>query len=140
MPRPYWGHRVDERFLGIELPISAAVTTIEPLVSLAERSIGLACVPDFAVRRHVAEGSLVQIMDEFIEHIGAVSAVWPSSQHCSPKLRAFVDYMAEHLLSKAPPHVRLVNDVHANRALASAKSTTIHPNGYLRRAKADQQR
>jgi hypothetical protein len=116
------------------------VTTIEPLVSLAERGIGLACVPDFAVRRQVAEGSLIQIMDEYIEHIGAVSAVWPSSQHCSPKLRAFVDYMAEHLLSKAPPHVRRANDVRANRALASAKSTTIHPNGYLRRAKADEQR
>jgi len=34
------------------------VTTIEPLVSLAELGIGLACVPNFAVRRQVAEGSL----------------------------------------------------------------------------------
>src|SRR4029077_9242530 len=112
----------------------AAVTTIEPLVSLAERGIGLACVPDFAARRQVAEGSLIQIMDEYIEHIGAVSAVWPSSQHCSPKLRAFVDYMAEHLLSKAPPHVPPPNHPHANPPLASPKSAAIHPNGYLRRA------
>jgi DNA-binding transcriptional LysR family regulator len=135
-----WPFEKSGPYADIELPISAAVTTIEPLVSLAERGIGLACVPDFAVRRQVAEGSLIQIMDEYIEHIGAVSAVWPSSQHCSPKLRAFVDYMAEHLLSKAPPLGRLANDVHANRAFASAKSTTIHPNGYLRRAKADEQR
>ena len=71
-------------------------------MSLAELGIGLACVPNFAVRRQVAEGSLVKILDDYIEHIGAFSAVWPSSQHCSPKLRAFVDYMAEHLL-KSPP-------------------------------------
>jgi hypothetical protein len=49
------------------------------------------------------EGSLVRILDDYIEHIGVVSAVWPSSQHRSPKLRAFIDYMAEHLL-KSPPH------------------------------------
>jgi DNA-binding transcriptional LysR family regulator len=135
-----WPFEKSGPYADIELPISAAVTTIEPLVSLAERGIGLACVPDFAVRRQVTEGSLIQIMDEYIEHIGAVSAVWPSSQHRSPKLRAFVDYMAEHLLSKASPHGRRLNDVHANRAQACAKSTTIHPNGHLRRAKADEQR
>jgi DNA-binding transcriptional LysR family regulator len=134
-----WPFEKSGPYADIELPISAAVTTIEPLVSLAERGIGLACVPDFAVRRQVTEGSLIQIMDEYIEHIGAVSAVWPSGQHHSPKLRAFIDYMAEYLLSKAPPHGSRANDVHANR-LASAKSTTIHPNGHLRRAKADEQR
>jgi hypothetical protein len=28
--------------------------------------------------------------------------MWPASQHSSPKLRAFVDYMAEHLFPKGP--------------------------------------
>lgn len=97
-----WPFAKSGPYADIELPIAAAVTTIEPLVSLAELGIGLACVPDFAVRRQVAEGSLVRILDEYIEHIGVVSAVWPSSQHRSPKLRAFVDYMAGHLL-KSPP-------------------------------------
>jgi DNA-binding transcriptional LysR family regulator len=117
----------------IELPISAAVTTIEPLVSLAELGIGLACVPNFAVRRQVAEGSLVKILDDYIEHTGAFSAVWPSSQHYSPKLRAFVDYMAEHLFPKAPPQVG-----RANSAKRTPATTTL--NGDLRRAKADEQR
>ena len=89
----------------MELPISAAVTTIEPLVSLAELGIGLACVPNFEVRRQLTEGSLVRILDDFIEHIGVLSVVWPSSQHPSPKLRAFVDYMAGHLFPKSPPQV-----------------------------------
>jgi DNA-binding transcriptional LysR family regulator len=92
-------------YADIELPISAAVTTIEPLVSLAELGIGLACVPNFEVRRQLAEGSLVRILDDFIEHIGVLSVVWPSSQHPSPKLRAFVDYMAEHLLPKGAAQI-----------------------------------
>jgi DNA-binding transcriptional LysR family regulator len=100
----------------IELPISAAVTTIEPLVSLAELGIGLACVPNFAVRRQVADGSLVRILGEYVEHIGVFNAVWPSSQHSSPKLRAFVDYMAEHLL-RSPPQ-SAAYDRHSRKARA----------------------
>src|SRR6202049_1149568 len=97
-----WPFAKSAPFADIELPVFAAVTTIEPLVSLAELGICLAAVPAFAVPRQVAEGSLVKILDEYIEHMGVVSVVWPSSQHSSPKLRAFVDYMAEHLL-KSPP-------------------------------------
>jgi DNA-binding transcriptional LysR family regulator len=102
-------------YADIELPISAAVTTIEPLVSLAELGIGLACVPNFTVRRQIQEGSLVRILDEYIEHVGVVSAVWPPSQHHSPKLRAFVDYMAEHLVSNALEQAAPANGVHARR-------------------------
>jgi DNA-binding transcriptional LysR family regulator len=97
-----WPFAESGPYADIEVPISATVTTIEPLVSLAELGIGLACVPNFAVRRQVSEGSLVKILDEYIEHIGAFSVVWPSNHHSSPKLRAFVDYMAEHLLKSSP--------------------------------------
>lgn len=97
-----WPFATSGPYANIEVPISATVTTIEPLVSLVELGIGLACVPNFAVRRQVSEGSLVTILGEYIEHIGVFSVVWPSSHHSSPKLRAFVDYMAEHLL-KSPP-------------------------------------
>jgi len=135
-----WPFAKSGPYADIELPTSAAVTTIEPLVSLAELGIGLACVPNFAVRHQVAEGSLMRILDEYIEHIGAFSALWPSSQHYSPKLRAFVDYMAEHLFPKAAPQMHRANHVHEKRVPTSVKSTTIRPNGYLKRAKADEQR
>jgi DNA-binding transcriptional LysR family regulator len=111
-----WPFAKSGHYADIELPISAAATTIEPLVSLAELGIGIACIPDFAVRRQVAEGSLVRILDEYIEHIGVFSAVWPSSQHRSPKLRAFVDYMAQHLL-KSPPR-SVANDRRLDRTRA----------------------
>jgi DNA-binding transcriptional LysR family regulator len=86
----------------IRLPVAAAITTIEPLVSLAELGIGLACVPNFAVRGQIASGSLVKVLDEHLEHSGTFRAMWPPSQHTSPKLRAFVNHMAEHLFPKAP--------------------------------------
>src|SRR6202790_3962868 len=98
-----WPFAKSGPYAHIDLPISAAVTTIEPLVSLAEFGIGLACVPNFAVRRQIEEGSLIRILDEYIEHVGVFSAVWPPSQHHSPKLRAFVDYMQDTLFPNSPP-------------------------------------
>jgi DNA-binding transcriptional LysR family regulator len=81
------------------LPIAAASSIVEPLVSLAEDGIGIACVPDFAVRKQIAAGTLVSILDEHIEHRGAFRAVWPSGRLMPPKVRAFVDFMAENLFA-----------------------------------------
>jgi DNA-binding transcriptional LysR family regulator len=98
-----WPFAKSGPYADVTLPIAAAVSTIEPLVSLAELGIGIACVPDFAVRRQIADGSLVRILDCYVEHSGIFRAVWPSSHHMSPKLRAFVNCMAKHLFPKMSP-------------------------------------
>jgi DNA-binding transcriptional LysR family regulator len=113
-------------YADIELPISAAVTTIEPLVTLAELGIGLACVPNFAVRRQIEEGSLIRILDEYIEHVGVFSAVWPPSQHHSPKLRAFVDYMAKHLFPNTPSQAASAKRVQARR-VSTGEASRVRP-------------
>ena len=85
----------------ISLPLTAASSTVEPLVALAEAGMGVACVPDFAIRRQLSEGSLITVLDSFVEHRGVFRAVWPASPYLSPKLRVFVDFLAAHLLPKA---------------------------------------
>jgi DNA-binding transcriptional LysR family regulator len=82
----------------IVLPVTAASNSVEPLVSMAERGIGIACVPDFAVKRQVAEGTLVSVLGQYVEHEAVLRAVWPSGRMASPKLKAFVDFLAQHLL------------------------------------------
>jgi DNA-binding transcriptional LysR family regulator len=83
----------------LALPVSASATTIEPLITLAERGNGLACVPDFAIREQLATGRLVVVLDDVTRHAGTFRAVWPSNRFVPPKLRAFVDYLAEHLFA-----------------------------------------
>jgi DNA-binding transcriptional LysR family regulator len=94
-----WPFRKPEAGAEVLLPTTAAASTIEPLISLAERGVGIACVPDFAVREQIATGSLVRILDEYIEHGDAFHIAWPSSRQLSPKLRVFVDFFVEHLFS-----------------------------------------
>lgn len=79
------------------LPTAAVANTIEPLIQLAEQGLGIACLPDFAIRPQLAQGSLVTVLEDHVEHAGPFQILWPSSRHLSPKLRVFVDFMARTL-------------------------------------------
>lgn len=83
----------------VVVPVASTSTTVEPLIALAEAGLGIVCIPDIACRQQIAEGTLVQVLGEYTEHTGTFRAVWPASPYRSPKLRAFVDFMAAHLLA-----------------------------------------
>jgi DNA-binding transcriptional LysR family regulator len=91
----------------VALPVTASSSTVEPLIALAEAGLGITCVPDFAIRQQLADGRLVTVLDEHVEHTGTFRAVWPSSPYLSPKLRAFVDHLAANLLPTAPAAKKL---------------------------------
>jgi DNA-binding transcriptional LysR family regulator len=83
----------------LDLPTTAVANTIEPLIYMAEQGLGIACLPDFAIRRQLEEGTLVAVLDAHIDHAGAFRILWPSSRYLSPKLRVFVDFMARNLFA-----------------------------------------
>lgn len=82
-----------------DLPTTAVANTIEPLIYMAEQGLGIACLPDFAIRRQLEQGALVPVLDSHIEHAGTFRMLWPSSRYLSPKLRVFVDIMAQNLFT-----------------------------------------
>ncbi|WP_316977549.1 LysR family transcriptional regulator [Shumkonia mesophila] len=82
---------------GGTLPTAAIANTIEPLIHMAEQGLGIACLPDSAIRRQLADGTLRSVLDDHVRHAGLLRLLWPSSRHPSPKVRAFVDFMAENL-------------------------------------------
>jgi DNA-binding transcriptional LysR family regulator len=83
----------------LALPVSMAASTLEPIVSLAEAGAGIACLPDFISAERLADGRLERVLDGFLDRKGLFRAVWPSSRHLSPKIRAFVDTISRHLFS-----------------------------------------
>ena len=89
----------DGRFADTTFPVAAIVNSTEALVTLAARGMGIACVPDFAVRHQLADGTLHRVLDGCLSYEGSLKAIWPSSRYLSPKLRAFIDFMAKHGLS-----------------------------------------
>jgi DNA-binding transcriptional LysR family regulator len=98
---------------GLALPSATTASTIDALIYLAEQGVGIACVPDFCVRRQIHNGSLISVLKEHVDHTEhAIRAMWPSSRYLSPRLRVFIDFLAENLVQKVSS-IRKANEVAA---------------------------
>ena len=81
----------------ISIPETMSANTIDPLIYLAERGFGIAFLPPFAVSQQIEAGRLVPILEKHIRETGEFAALWPTSRQLSPRIRAFVDFLAAHL-------------------------------------------
>jgi DNA-binding transcriptional LysR family regulator len=93
-----WPLRHDITAGKLDLPISSMASTLEPLISIAESGLGIACLPLFTVVQHIADGRLVSVLEDYVEDAGEFRILWPSSRHLSPKVQAFVKFMVDNLL------------------------------------------
>ncbi len=61
----------------------------------ALKDVGLVQLPTFIVGGDLQAGALVTVLDEFTPQPLFMCAVYPHARHLSPKVRAFVDFLAE---------------------------------------------
>lgn len=94
-----WPLERDGKALRITLPTTTVASTLEPLIYLAEIGFGITCLPNFAVAQQIADGRLVPIFDDLTAEAGVFRVLWPTSRYLSPKIRVFVDFMAENLFA-----------------------------------------
>ncbi|QCI97542.1 LysR family transcriptional regulator [Agrobacterium larrymoorei] len=87
----------DGKDLRLALPTTTIASTLEPLIHLAENGFGISCLPDFAVAKQIEDGNLISLLDCFTAEAGVFRVLWPTSRYLSPKIRVFVDFMAENL-------------------------------------------
>ncbi|CAN5300259.1 LysR family transcriptional regulator [soil metagenome] len=93
-----WALSRDGVDLDLALPATMVASTMEPLINLAEHGLGLMFTPIFTVRRQLADASLVPVLDPYLRSTSTLNIVWPESRQKSAKVKAFVAFMAEHLL------------------------------------------
>jgi DNA-binding transcriptional LysR family regulator len=113
-----WPLMLGEGETELNLPTTTVTSAVEPLINLAENDLGITCVPDFAIREQIAEGTLVSVLESFIDHTGWFRAVWPSSRYLSPKVRIFVDFMSTHLFDKSAQAVAVSPEPAVTRGAA----------------------
>ncbi|EPZ0268165.1 LysR family transcriptional regulator [Serratia marcescens] len=80
-----------------ERPASMVTNTLDPQVCFAEQGLGIAYLPEIAVRRQLEQGSLVTVLDEYDRENMVFHVLWPSGRHLSAKIRLFVDFVTSHL-------------------------------------------
>lgn len=59
--------------------------------------LGIGWLPSFLADAALADGRLVRVLPEQPDSARQVYAIYPTSRHLLPRVRAFVDYLAEHL-------------------------------------------
>lgn len=84
------------------LPRSVVCNSVEMRIFLALRGQGIACLPDFTEARQLQQGLLQTVLDDCVagaHNQGTVWMVWPPGRGLSPKVRAFLDFMAHRLFA-----------------------------------------
>jgi DNA-binding transcriptional LysR family regulator len=86
---------------GVALSASSVLTVnnIEAAIGLSLAGTGISYLPDFIVREALAGGQLKEVMKGYCTKQGHFSAVWPSGRYLSPRVRCFIDFIAESGLS-----------------------------------------
>ncbi|ENW83132.1 hypothetical protein F909_00724 [Acinetobacter sp. ANC 3929] len=88
----------------INLPVSTVANNIESIIYMVEQGLGIACLPDFAIKDQIQSGRLISIMHDKIIHAGHFNIVWPSNRYLSPKTRVFIDFMQQYLFPDCQKH------------------------------------
>ncbi len=95
-----WPFRHGGTMIDVDLAAATITNALEPQLVFARQGAGLACLPDFAVQDDLDRGTMVTVLDRYLEDVTTFRLLWPSSRHLSPKVRVFVDFLAENLLAK----------------------------------------
>ncbi|WAH55664.1 LysR family transcriptional regulator [Pseudomonas silvicola] len=92
-----WVLRREDGEADLQLPVAMICNNIETRVCFALRGLGIAYLPDFAIREELAAGTLQPVLQEYVLHTNVFHVLWPGSRHPSPKVRALVDYLCAHV-------------------------------------------
>ncbi|WP_114861314.1 LysR family transcriptional regulator [Azospirillum brasilense] len=89
----------------LQLPTSMICNNIETRVCFALQGLGIAYLPDFAIRDLLADGRLEPVLADHVGRTSVFHVLWPASKHPSPKVRALVDFLRARVFpaAKAEP-------------------------------------
>lgn len=78
-----------------KLAPSAVVSDAAAMLPAVLEGLGIARLPDFLARAHVAEGRLIRLWPDAVDDMVAIHAVYSSHRALSAKVRVFIDALAD---------------------------------------------
>lgn len=91
------------RLIGPEGPVNVQISgrlasnNLEIVTESAKQGVGIAIGPTLSVAPALLSGELVRVLPDYVFEPTSVFAVYPSGRQLSSKVRAAVDFLAEHL-------------------------------------------
>ena len=90
-----WHFLIDETERLIKAKGSISINNGDAILSAVLAGGGLTMTSSYMVGEHIKNKRLVSVLDDFVKEDIPIFAVYPSSRHLSPKVRAFVDFLIE---------------------------------------------
>lgn len=90
----------DERLIRVTGRLS--VNNGDALNQAALDGLGISLTPNFICGPYLRDGSLMELMPKFRPATKGVYAIYPSGRYLQPKLRVFIDHLANELQGKGP--------------------------------------
>jgi DNA-binding transcriptional LysR family regulator len=87
----------------ITLPVTITVTAADTNVVSACLGLGLTQAPRYRVVSELASGALVDVLADFPPWPLPVHVLYSHTRHLSPRLRVFIDWMAEQFRERLSP-------------------------------------
>ncbi|MDW5441590.1 LysR family transcriptional regulator [Polaromonas sp. SM01] len=104
----YWSTKDEWHFDGPQGPVSVKTQPCmhtnsgDTCRAAALAHQGVILQPTFLVGEDLAAGTLVELMPEFRSIELGIYAIYPTRKHVSPKVRALIDFLAEHFGQTRP--------------------------------------
>lgn len=98
-----WPLDLQEIAADIQLSTAVVCNNLEARIYFALQGLGIAYLPDFAIRQHLAAGRLMHVLPNCSEADTTFRIMWPSGKHFAPRLRVFIDFLCERLFPVSPP-------------------------------------
>jgi len=96
-----WDFVVDGVAIPVKMRGSISVNDAEAYVACGVQGFGLIQPAYFMVRPHLESGALVEVLPQLSPSSMAISVAYMQNRHLSPKVRAFVDWVAD-LFAQCP--------------------------------------
>lgn len=88
---------VDGQPRSVQVPGTVAVRQADAYHACCEAGLGLIQIPRYHIEDKLADGSLVEVLAPFRPAPMPVSVLYPHSRQLSPRVRVFIDWVAERM-------------------------------------------
>lgn len=84
-------HKDDAQRQSVEVKAGLNINSAQAVRALVLNGQGISLCPDFAVKSHIETGAINQLLPQWQAPTMDISAIYPSRQHVSAKVRLFID-------------------------------------------------
>lgn len=84
--------------LNVKIKSRVTCNNAEMEEAFVKSGVGICMLPTFVCEKSLADGSVIEILGDYVHKPIGVYGIYPHRQHLSTKVRVFIDFLANHFV------------------------------------------